>query len=327
MFAWWQWLVDRGVYDLAGLEPKSRLGSAINFFLYDTVKIFILLVVIITAVAFARSFLSPERMRHLLAGKRQFIGNGLAAGVGVATPFCSCSAVPMFIGMVEAGVPIGVTFSFLVSAPTVNEVALVMLFGLYGFGVGSAYLATGLAIAVVAGIAIGRMSPEKWIEPYVFEIRMGSVEVARPSLRERSRDSIAYTKNILKRIWPWVLAGLGVGALIHGYVPVDFIARVAGPANPFAVPVAVLVAIPLYSNAAGTIPVVQALVGKGLPMGTALAFMMGVVALSFPEFMLLRKVMKWQLLAVYASVVGAGIIAVGYLFNVQIGRASCRERV
>ena len=310
-----QEFADIIVYQWMGIETGSRLGDAVNFFFYDTMKIFLLLVTIIFVVAMIRSYFPPEKAKKLLSHKKEYVGNVLAALLGIVTPFCSCSAVPLFIGFLESGLPLGVTFSFLISAPTVNEVALVMLWGLFGWEVAAIYVATGVIIAIVSGIVIGKLHLEDQVEEYVYQIHMGEKEVAEPTLQERIGYAKEYTIDILKRVWIYVLVGIGIGGWIHGYAPIEFVLKYAGPDNPFAVIIAVLVAIPLYSNAAGTIPIVQALVEKGMPMGTALAFMMAVVAISTPEMIILRKVIKPKLIAIFAGIVSVSIIIIGYLFN------------
>jgi uncharacterized membrane protein YraQ (UPF0718 family) len=298
-----------------GIQPETKLGDALNFFFYDTMKVFFLLIVIVFGVAIIRSFFPPERSRKLLGHRREYVGNFLAASLGIVTPFCSCSAVPMFIGFVESGLPLGVTFSFLISSPTVNEVALVMLWGLFGWKIAFIYVATGVILAFISGIVIGKLKLEHLVEDYVYQIKMGDIETTVPSWRERLGYARDYTKDILKQIWLYVIIGIGLGALIHGYIPMDIVLKYAGPGNPFAVIVAVLIGIPLYSNAAGTIPIIQALVEKGLPMGTALAFMMSIVAISTPEMIILRKVIKPKLIAIFVGIVAIAIIIVGYLFN------------
>jgi len=308
-------LADLLVYRLIGIHSGTRLGDSLDFFFYDTMKVFLLLIVIIFVVAVIRSFFPPERARKLLGNKREYVGNLLAALLGIVTPFCSCSAVPLFIGFIESGLPLGVTFSFLISSPTVNEVALVMLWGLFGWEIALLYVATGVILAFFSGIVIGKLKLEHLVEDYVYQIKMGEREEAVPTWRERFEYALDYTKDILKRVWLFVIIGIGLGALIHGYAPIDFVVKYAGPGNPFAVIIAVLIAIPLYSNAAGTIPIVQALVGKGMPMGTALAFMMAVVAISTPEMIILRKVIKPKLIAIFAGIITVAIIAIGYLFN------------
>ena len=310
-----KYLADSLVYQLMGIKPGTMLGEALDFFFYDSMKVFLLLVVIIFVVAVIRSFFPPERSRKVLGNRREYVGNFLAALLGIVTPFCSCSAVPMFIGFVESGLPLGVTFSFLISSPTVNEVALVMLWGLFGWKIAFIYTATGVTLAFFGGIIIGKLKLEHLVEDYVYQIKMGESETIVPTWKERLGYARDYTKDILRRVWLFVLIGIGLGAWIHGYVPMDFVLKYAGPGNPFAVIVAVLIGIPLYSNAAGTIPIIQALVEKGLPMGTALAFMMSIVAISTPEMIILRKVIKPKLIAIFAGIVSTAIIIVGYLFN------------
>ncbi len=305
---------DRLVFGLFRLD--GRLGAAVHFFLFDIGKILLLLAAVVFAAAVLRTFVSPERTRALLGGRRQGLGNLAAAGLGVATPFCSCSAVPLFIGFVAAGVPLGMTMSFLIASPMVNEVAVVLLWGTFGWRVALLYLGFGLAIAVVAGLVIGRLGMERWVEPFVYEVRAVSAsEGARPSWAERFAVGRSEVRSILGRVWPFLVAAIAVGAVIHGWVPEDFFVRYAGPGNPFAVPLAVLVGIPLYSNAAGVIPLIEALHAKGLALGTVLAFTMAVVALSLPEMILLRRVLRPRLLGTFIVVVGVGIVAVGYLFN------------
>lgn len=303
------------VYALLNVARGSRLGDALEFFIYDTLKIFLLLSVIIFAIAIIRSYFPPERTKRLLSHKKEFIGNILAALLGIVTPFCSCSAVPLFIGFVEAGVPLGVTFSFLISSPMVNEVALIMLWGLFGWKIAVLYVITGVLLAIVAGSVIGRLKMEKYVQDYVWKIKAGSTSEVKTSLKEKIFYARSYTLDLLKKIWPYVIVGIGVGAMIHGYVPTDFVLKYAGPDNPFAVPVTVLLGVPLYSNAAGMIPIVQALVGKGMAMGTVLAFMMSVTAISLPEAVILKNVLKMRLLYTFFGVVAIGIIIVGYLFN------------
>ena len=311
----WNWVL----YRVAGLPHGTRWADAIYFFCFDTTKILLLLVGIIFVVRVLRSFLSVERTRALLGGKREGVGNIAAAGLGVATPFCSCSAVPAFIGFVAAGVPLGVTLSFLIASPMVNEVAVVLLYGMFGFKVAALYIGSGLVIAIVAGAVLGRMRLERYIEPFVLKAAeqatvAGAAEI-RPTWSERidlGRDEV---KTIVGKVWPYLLAGIAIGAAIHGWVPTNFFARYAGPHNPLAVPFAVLLGIPLYSNAAGVLPLIGALHAKGLAMGTLLAFMMSVVALSFPEMILLRRVLRPRLLAAFIAVVTVGILATGFIFN------------
>lgn len=310
----WDWLV----YDVAGQDEDTRFGSAVHFFAFDTTKILLLLGGIIFLVTVLRSFITIERTRALLGGRREGAGNVAAAGLGVITPFCSCSAVPAFIGFVAAGVPLGVTLSFLIASPMVNEVAIVMILGLFGWKVTALYIGFGLLVAVVGGYVLGRLKLEKWVEPFVFETKLNG-KIIEPSTdmpwRTRLELGRAEVRSIIKKVWPYILVGIAIGAAIHGWAPEDFFARWAGSGNPLAVPIAVLTGIPLYSNAAGIMPLAEALSERGVGMGTVLSFMMAVVALSLPEMILLRRVLKPQLIATYVGVVGSGILAVGYLFN------------
>jgi len=319
MFLWAEWVADLIAFRLLRLDPGVRLGEAVHFFIYDMLKITVMLSVIIYAVTIIRSFFPPERTRKLLSSYRyKWLGNVAAALLGVVTPFCSCSAVPVFIGFVEAGVPLGVTFSFLISSPMVNEVAAVLLLGLVGWRMTLIYVVTGLGVAVLSGLVIGRTNPEQWVEPYVFAIKMGDPDLATPTWTERHREAITYTKGILKKVLPFLVVGIGIGGFIHGYTPEAWLAEHAGPGTWWAVPLAVVVGVPLYSNAAGTIPVVTALMDKGLPVGTVLAFMMAVTALSLPELIILRRVLRPQLLGIFVGVMTVTIIAVGYLFNALV---------
>ena len=311
----WDWLL----YTAVGLPNGSRWSDALHFFVVDTTKILLLLVAIIFVVRVLRSFLSIERTRRLLGGKREGAANVAAAGLGVATPFCSCSAVPAFIGFVAAGVPLGVTLSFLIASPLVNEVAVVLLYGLFGLEIALLYIGAGLVLAITAGFVLGRMRLERYVEPFVLEAAAAVPSNAgpehRPTWAERIDIGVEEVKTIVGKIWPYLLAGIAIGAVIHGWVPADFFARVAGSGNPLAVPAAVLLGVPLYSNAAGVLPLVEALHDKGMAMGTLLAFMMAVVALSFPEMILLRRILRPQLLGLYVAVVASGIVAIGFLFN------------
>jgi len=303
-------------YTLLKLEHGTHLADAVDFFIYDTIKIFILLSVIIFVISIIRSYFPPEKTKRILSHKKEFMGNILAALLGIVTPFCSCSAVPLFIGFVEAGIPLGVTFSFLISSPMVNEVAIVLLFGLFGWKVTAIYIGAGLFVAIFGGLVIGKLKLEKWVEEYVYEIHNGQeYELIKQSFKERLQYAKDNTIDILKRIWLYILIAIGIGGFIHGYVPEDFLVHYAGRGNFFAVPVAVIIGVPLYSNAAGVIPIVYALMEKGVSMGTVLAFMMAVTALSLPEMIILRKVLKIPLLGVFVGIMTFTIIAVGYLFN------------
>jgi hypothetical protein len=306
--------------DLLRLDVSRPLGSAIGFFVYEAPKVLLLLILVVFGVGVLRSFFTPERTRSMLAGKTEFAGNVLAALLGTVTPFCSCSAVPLFIGFVAAGVPLGVTFSFLVSAPMVNEVALALLFAMFGWKVAALYLVTGLAIAVVSGWTVGRLRMERHVEPWVFETKAGEGAVSGERLvwAGRFRLGLAAVREIFGRVWPFVLVGIGVGAGIHGYVPENFLAAFMGSGAWWSVPLAVLIGVPMYSNAAGIIPVVHALLEKGASLGTVLAFMMAVIALSLPEIIILRKVLKPVLIGTFVGIVAAGIVVVGYLFNLLV---------
>lgn len=307
-------------YGLLGLEKGSHLGEAIQFFVYDTPKVMMLLTLIVFVIGMLRSFFTQERTRKYLAGKRETAGNVMAALLGIVTPFCSCSAVPLFLGFVQAGVPLGVTFSFLIAAPMVNEIAVILLYGLLGWKVAAIYLGTGLLIAILSGWIIGRFKLEHWIEDWVQELRSAEAVIIEEKLTwtdriDRGREAV---RDIVGKVWIYVIAGIGVGAAIHGYVPETFMASVMGKDAWWSVPVAVVVGIPMYSNAAGIVPVVEALLGKGAALGTVLAFMMSVIALSLPEMVILRKVLKAKLIAVFIGVVGSGILFTGFLFNLII---------
>jgi uncharacterized membrane protein YraQ (UPF0718 family) len=301
----------------SGFSAQSHLGRAIAFFVFETPKVLMLLTLVVFGVGIVRSFFSPERTRAILAGKGESVGNVLAAMLGIVTPFCSCSAVPLFLGFVTTGVPLGVTFSFLISAPMVNEIALVLLFGLFGWKVAAIYLGTGLFIAIISGWVIGRMKMEKHLEDWVYQIQAGAVIVddGPRNWDERIRYGIEAVRDIVGKVWIYVMLGIAVGAGIHGYVPEGFMASFMGRSAWWSVPLSVVIGIPMYSNAAGIIPIVQALLGKGAALGTVLAFMMSVIALSLPEMIILRKVLKPKLIAVFIGVVGTGIMVVGYLFN------------
>ena len=311
-----QLLADWLTYNIFNIAPKTLLASAANFFIYDTIKILILLSVIIFIVSIIRSFLPPEKIRSILSRKNKYVGNIIASLLGIITPFCSCSAVPLFLGFVQAGVPLGTTFSFLIASPMINEVALVLLFGLFGWKIALIYIVSGLIIAILSGIIIDQMKVENLVESFVYENRIAGNTIF-PGMKWKERFSYAYdyVKEIVGKVWLYIIIGVGIGAFIHGYVPADFLAQYAGADKWYAVPLAVLMGIPLYSNAAGVIPLVSALTEKGVAMGTTLAFMMAVTALSLPEFMILKKVMKVKLIVIFASIVGLGIIFTGYLFN------------
>lgn len=322
-----QQIVNYITYILMGLDPTSQLGNAVNFFIYDTIKILILLTVIIFAIAFFRSYISPLKVRKVLGKRNEYLGNVAAALIGIITPFCSCSAVPLFIGFIESGVPLGVTFSFLIASPMINEIAIILLWGMVGWEITALYIISGLIIAIISGIIIGRLRLEGEVESYVYEMidkikateQAGmALEEETQTLRERAVSSKEYTIDLLKKVGPYVVVAIGIGAIIHGYAPADFLLTYAGPNNPFAVPIAVLIGVPLYSNAAGIIPLVAVFIDKGIPVGTALAFMMAVTALSVPEMIILRKVLKPKLLAIFIGILAVSITAIGYLFNAVI---------
>jgi len=320
MFTPLQQLADWLVYSVLNIQTGSKLGDALNFFIFDTIKIFILLLIIIYAITFIRSFFSPEKTRAILAKNKgnTLIGHVLAALLGIVTPFCSCSAVPLFIGFVEAGIPLGITFSYLIAAPMVNEIALVLLYGMFGLKIALLYLVSGEVIAIVSGILIGRLKLEKHVEGYVYELQSNNNTdflLSEPTMKERLSDAWIFTRDLLKKIWIYVVVGIAIGAWIHGWVPAGTLAKYAGADNPFAVLVAVLIGIPLYSNAAGVIPLISELTRAGVAMGTALAFMMSITALSLPEMIILRQVLKPKLLAIFVGIVGSGILFTGYLFN------------
>ena len=320
-FQWLSDLVKLLVENIFGLPKTTRLGESIHFFIYDTIKIFIMLSVIIFIVSIIRSYFPPEKTKRILGAEKErgFLGNILAALLGIVTPFCSCSAVPVFIGFVEAGVPLGVTFSFLISSPMVNEVAIILLWGMFGWKIAALYIATGVTVAIIAGIVIGKLKLEKYVEEYVYKMKIGSMDIVELTMKERVKEGISYVVEILKKVWIYVLVGIGIGALMHGWAPAGMLTKYAGKDNPFAVIIAVLIGVPLYSNAAGVIPIVKELTRLGMQMGTALAFMMAVTALSLPEMIILRKVLKPKLLAIFVGIMAVTIIIIGYTFNMILG--------
>ena len=319
---WWlayvnlQPAVDALVYGMLQLDEGTRISSALHFFLYEVPKVLLLLTLVVFAVGIVRSFFSPEKTRRILENKPLLVGNVLASSLGVVTPFCSCSAVPLFIGFVETGIPLGVTFSFLVAAPMINEVALVLLWGLFGWQTALLYASTGLVIAIASGYVIGKLKVERYIEDWVLAIH-AQQHPDEISLKFSDRLTMGFqaVREVVGKVWPYVIAGIAVGAGVHGYVPENFLAGIMGRSAWWAVPVSVLIGIPLYSNAAGIIPIVHALLEKGASLGTTLAFMMAVIGLSLPETIILRKVIKLPLIAIFVGVVGTGILIVGYLFN------------
>jgi uncharacterized protein len=320
---WWlayrnlQLAADWLVYTAIGLPADSHLASALAFLVFEVPKVLMLLLLIVFGVGIVRTFFTPERTRRILAGKRESVGNVLASVLGIVTPFCSCSAVPLFIGFVEAGVPLGVTLSFLIAAPMINEVAVVLLFGMVGPQVAGVYVGTGLLIAIVCGWVMGRLKLERFVEPWVYEMEVGQAsEGERLRWADRVHAGWQSVRDIVGRVWIYVVVGIAVGAGIHGYVPTGTMAAIMGKSAWWSVPAAVVLGVPMYSNAAGIVPVIQALIEKGASLGTALAFMMAVIALSLPEAVILRKVLRPRLLATYFGVVALGIVFVGYLFNI-----------
>lgn len=302
---------------LSGLPPTERITEAVRFFVYETPKVMLLLTLVVFVVGIVRSYFSPERTRTILGGKSLFAGNVLASTLGIVTPFCSCSAIPLFIGFVEAGVPLGVTFSFLVAAPMINEIAVVLLFGLFGWKTAVFYISTGLLIAIASGYLIGRLKVERFVEDWVYQVHStrGTMEEDLPSFRDRIQSGFNAVKDVVGKVWPYIVVGIAVGGGIHGYVPENFMAGLMGKSAWWSVPAAVLIGVPLYSNAAGIIPIVHALLEKGASLGTTLAFMMAVIGLSLPETIILRKILKMPLICIFVGVVASGIVIVGYIFN------------
>jgi hypothetical protein len=308
------WLID----SVFGMTKGAHLTEAIRFFVFEFPKVMMLLTLIIFFVGIIRTFFTPERTRKALEGKKTFTGNVMAATLGIVTPFCSCSAIPLFLGFVEAGVPLGVTFSFLISSPMINEVAVILLYGMFGWKVALIYVGTGLVISIIAGWVIGLLKLEKWVEPWVYETHVGNNGEFEEKITFGNRISLGYDaiKDIVGKVWIYVALGLAVGAGVHGYVPEDFMAALMGKSAWYSVPLSVLIGIPLYSNAAGIVPIVSVLIEKGASLGTALSFMMAVIGLSLPEMIILRKVLKLPLIFTFIGIVGGGIMIVGYLFNI-----------
>lgn len=314
-FNWLYNLVELLVRNVFGLSMESRLGSSIHFFIYDTIKIVILLGIMIFLISYIRSYFPPERTKKILSRFKGVTGNIMASLLGIVTPFCSCSSVPLFIGFIEAGVPLGLTFSFLITSPIVNEAAFAILLGAFGWKLATLYVITGVLVGVFGGLIIGKLGLESEVEEYVYQIQVGDTEVEELTRKDRVRFALQNVKDIVKRIWIFLVIGIGIGAAIHGLAPEEILSKYAGPNNPLSVIVATIVAIPLYSNALGTIPIAEALIGKGVGIGTAMAFMMATTALSAPEMILLRKVIKPKLIAYFVAITGVAIILVGYLFN------------
>jgi len=314
-----QEFADWVTYTVLGLAQNSPLASSINFFVYDSIKVTVMLAIIVFGVAIIRTYITPQKVKKWVAGRTEGVGNILAAILGIPTPFCSCSAVPLFIGFVESGVPLGITFSFLIASPLINEVAAAMLLAMFGWQIAAIYIISGLVIAIIAGIIIGRLRLESEVEEFVYKCKI-------PDSAEKAmtwKDRLIYAKNesrdITLKVLPYILLGIAIGAVIHGYAPADFLVNIAGKNNPLAVPIAVLIGIPLYSNAAGMIPIMEVLTAKGMAMGTALAFMMAVIGLSLPEMVILRKVIKIKLLAIFAAILFISFTLTGYLFNAVLG--------
>lgn len=315
MFIWLDKLITLLVTKVFGISIESHLGASIHFFFVDTIKIIILLSLMIFAISFIRSYFPPEKTKKLLSKFSGIKGNIVASLLGIVTPFCSCSSVPIFIGFVEGGVPLGLTFSFLITSPIVNEAAVALLLGMFGWKVTALYVVCGVAVGVIGGIVIGALKMEKHVEGYVYETHLEDIEQEKMTFADRCNYAIGQVKDIVKRVWLFLIIGIALGAIIHGYVPTGFIAKYADADNKFGVLVGVLAGIPLYSNAVGTIPIAQALITKGVSIGTALAFMMAVTAMSLPEMILLKKVIKPKLIATFVAITAVGIILVGYLFN------------
>lgn len=316
MFDWWEKVVDTLVYGILALEKSSSIGGAVHFFIYDTIKIYILLVLIIFVISFLRTYFNTDKVRVYLQGKSEFTGNILAALFGIITPFCSCSAIPLFLGFMQARIPLGITFSFLISSPMNNEIAIALLFGLFGWKVTALYIGFGLLVAIIGGFIVGKLGMEKYVLIPVVPMSGDLEDInIKLSLAQRCQESWDYTYDILKKIYLFVMIGVGIGAFIHGYVPTDFIIKYAGSNSWYSVPLAVLLGIPMYSNAAGVMPLIEVLTGKGMLLGTALSFMMAITALSLPEAMILKRILHVRLIATFFGIVGLGIMGVGYLFN------------
>lgn len=312
-----EWMANYIVFNLLNISLSSKIGISLQFFIYDTIKIFILILAISFVVGFIKSFFTPENTRKYLTGKHTGIGNILAAMLGIVTPFCSCSACPLFIGFIEAGIPLGITFSYLIAAPMINEVAVILLWGLFGIKVTAIYIFSGLTVAIIGGIVIGILKLERFVEPFVFETKVKGccIEGEKITFKGRIQEARESSWSIFVKVWPYIVIGVGIGAFIHGYTPTALLVTYAGADNPWAVPLAVLIGVPLYANVAGVLPITEALVGKGLPIGTVLAFTMAVTALSLPEMIILRRVLKPQLLAIFIAIMTVAIIFTGYLFN------------
>jgi uncharacterized membrane protein YraQ (UPF0718 family) len=314
-----QEFADWVTYTLLGLAQGTPLASTVNFFVYDSIKVTVMLAAIVFLVAIVRTFITPQKVKKLVAGRTEGVGNVVAAVLGIPTPFCSCSAVPLFIGFVESGVPLGITFSFLIASPLINEIAAAMLLAMFGWQIAAIYIISGLVIAIVAGIIIGRLQLEKEVEDFVYKIKLHDLAEKTMTWKDRLVFAVNESRNITLKVLPYILFGIGIGAVIHGYAPADFLVNIAGEDNPLAVPIAVLIGIPLYSNAAGMIPILEVLTSKGMAMGTALAFMMAVIGLSLPEMIILRKVISIKLIVIFAGILFVSFTMTGYLFNAILG--------
>jgi len=314
-----QLFADWLTYSIIGLVQGTPLASSVNFFIYDSIKVTLLLAVIVFGVAIVRTYITPQKVKKWVGGRTEGAGNVVAALLGIPTPFCSCSAVPLFIGFVESGVPLGITFSFLIASPLINEVAVAMLFAMFGWQIALIYIVSGLVIAIIAGIIIGRLHLEGEVEEFVYKCKMYDRADKAMTWKDRLTFAKNESRDITLKVLPYILIGIAIGAVIHGYAPADFLASIAGPDNPLAVPIAVLIGIPLYSNAAGMIPIMEVLTSKGMAMGTALAFMMAVIGLSLPEMIILRKVIKIKLLLIFAGILFVAFTLTGYLFNAILG--------
>lgn len=314
-----QEFADWLTYSALKLQPGTHMAEAVNYFAYDSIKVAALLAIVVFLVAVLRTFVTPQKVKGWLGGKKEGAGNFLAALLGIPTPFCSCSAVPLFIGFIEAGVPLGVTFSFLIASPLINEVAATMLFAMFGWQIAVLYIISGFAIAVLAGVFIGRLHLEGEVEPFVYKLKAAKRRERQMSWKQRVEFAVEESKGITLKVLPFLIAGIAIGAIIHGFAPSDFLAGAAGRDNPLAVPIAVLIGIPLYSNAAGMVPIVGVLISKGMATGTALAFMMSVIGLSLPEMVILRKVLRPKLLAAFAIILFLSFVLTGYLFNALLG--------
>jgi len=313
-----QWIADKLTYEVFGIAPGTRLGASVNFVIYDVMKIFILLAFMIFVVSYIKTYITPEKTRRVLGGKKGLRYHLLASLIGIVTPFCSCSSVPIFIGFVEAGVPLGVTFSFLITSPLVNEAAVAALWATIGFKATLIYVISGTLLGVFGGYIIGLLKMEKYVVDFVYKIKVGDQAKKPEDLKIKERAVIAYgsVKDIVGKVWIYVIIGVTLGGIFHGYAPEGILAKYAGKDNPFAVPIAVLIGVPLYSNVMAMIPVVESLIGKGLPVGTALAFLMAVNAISLPEIIILKKVLKNELIEAFVLIVTLSIIFTGYLFNI-----------